>query len=233
MTGRMIEFDANGSAAPGYLATPESGAGPGVVVLHEWWGLTEPFRRCLRQARGGGLRRARPRPLSRQDDRLGRGSGGVERGAGPEGRAVARRHRGRAAVPAPKRRNHPGGRARRVRPSRVLAGRRLRARYVRHAPDEIAAVVSFYATYPGLDYRRAKAAYLFHFAEHDQYESVGGGRQDGARASRRRDRQVTVYTYPGTKHWFVGFNRPDAYDAAATALAWERTLAFLNAELRR
>src|SRR6185312_16931646 len=44
MTGRMIEFDSNESAAPGYLAKPESGAGPGVVVLHEWWGLTEPFR---------------------------------------------------------------------------------------------------------------------------------------------------------------------------------------------
>ena len=45
-------------------------------------------------------------------------------------------------------------------------------------------------------------------------------------------RPVTVYTYPGTKHGFVGFNHPDTYDADATALAWERTLAFLDAELQ-
>src|SRR5262245_43923275 len=46
MTGRMIEFDANEAAAPGYLAAPEGGSGPGIVVLHEWWGLTEPFRQA-------------------------------------------------------------------------------------------------------------------------------------------------------------------------------------------
>src|SRR5215469_2837919 len=55
MAGRMIEFDAAGTPVPGYLATPdaatlESGA-PGVVVLHECWGLTEPFRQvCDRLA---------------------------------------------------------------------------------------------------------------------------------------------------------------------------------------
>jgi len=54
MAGRMIEFDSNGTAAPGYLATPESGGGPGVVVLHEWWGLTEPFQQaCDRLAEAG------------------------------------------------------------------------------------------------------------------------------------------------------------------------------------
>ena len=34
-----VEFQANGGTAPGYLATPESGSGPAVVVLQEWWGL--------------------------------------------------------------------------------------------------------------------------------------------------------------------------------------------------
>ena len=39
-----VEFPANGGTAPGYLAEPESGSGPGVVVLQEWWGLDEHIR---------------------------------------------------------------------------------------------------------------------------------------------------------------------------------------------
>src|SRR2546430_12715549 len=62
MTGRMIDFDAAGTPAPGYLATPDAAMGPGgagagapgVVVLHAWWGLTEPFRQvCDRLAEAG------------------------------------------------------------------------------------------------------------------------------------------------------------------------------------
>src|SRR3954469_5282942 len=37
--GEMIEFPSNGTTGQGYLATPSSGSGPGVVVIQEWWGL--------------------------------------------------------------------------------------------------------------------------------------------------------------------------------------------------
>jgi carboxymethylenebutenolidase len=36
-----VEFEANGGSASGYLAVPESGKGPGVVVLQEWWGVDD------------------------------------------------------------------------------------------------------------------------------------------------------------------------------------------------
>ncbi len=35
-----VTFGSNGGTAHGYLAVPESGSGPGVVVIQEWWGLT-------------------------------------------------------------------------------------------------------------------------------------------------------------------------------------------------
>ena len=35
-----VSFPSNGRTAHGYLALPESGSGPGVVVIQEWWGLT-------------------------------------------------------------------------------------------------------------------------------------------------------------------------------------------------
>ncbi len=39
-----VEFTTNGGMAAGYLATPASGQGPGVIVLQEWWGLTPQIR---------------------------------------------------------------------------------------------------------------------------------------------------------------------------------------------
>src|SRR5438270_561627 len=39
----MIEFSAGESTARGYLAVPQQGAAPGVLVLHAWWGLTDVF----------------------------------------------------------------------------------------------------------------------------------------------------------------------------------------------
>lgn len=36
-----VTFPSNGGQAYGYLALPESGRGPGLVVIQEWWGLTD------------------------------------------------------------------------------------------------------------------------------------------------------------------------------------------------
>jgi carboxymethylenebutenolidase len=36
-----VTFPSNGSTAHGYLATPGAGSGPGVIVIQEWWGLTD------------------------------------------------------------------------------------------------------------------------------------------------------------------------------------------------
>src|SRR5215472_17080585 len=50
----MREFTVDGRTISAYLAVPEHGSGPGVIVLHAWWGLTEPFRRiCDRLAEVG------------------------------------------------------------------------------------------------------------------------------------------------------------------------------------
>ena len=95
--------------------------------------------------------------------------------------------------------------------------------------QEIAAVVTFYAAYTGLDYRRASAAYLCHFAEDDPFESAESVAQM-EQALQAAGRPVTFYTYPGTTHWFFEENRPE-YDAQAAHVAWERTIAFLHERL--
>lgn len=39
-----VTFASNGREAHGYLATPESGSGPGLIVIQEWWGLTDHIK---------------------------------------------------------------------------------------------------------------------------------------------------------------------------------------------
>jgi carboxymethylenebutenolidase len=232
MTERMIEFDANGATAPGYLAAPEGGSGPGVVVLHEWWGLTEPFRQACDWLADAGFVAIAPDlyrgqtadSVAEAEALSGALDQNVQQWRGDiTGALEFLRHNG-ATSPA-------DGRGAFGFLAFSLGGAYALDMSVQ-LPDEIAAVVTFYATYPGLDYRRAKASYLFHFAERDQYEPA----ESTVRMERELQaagRTVTVYTYPGTIHGFFGSNRPDAYNADATALAWERTLAFLYAELRR
>ena len=48
---------------------------------------------------------------------------------------------------------------------------------------------------------------------------------------RAAGREVTFHIYSGTGHWFVEPNQPEAYDAGAAELAWDRTLTFLKARL--
>jgi carboxymethylenebutenolidase len=38
-THESVEFARNGGNATGYLVIPDSGVGPGIIVLQEWWGL--------------------------------------------------------------------------------------------------------------------------------------------------------------------------------------------------
>ncbi len=235
MTGRMIDFDAGGSTAPGYLATPAdaavAAAAPGVIVLHAWWGLTEPFRQvCDRLAEAGFVALA-------PDLYRGKTTAKVE-----EAKALSaaldqqtEQCRDDLAGAAQFLRQHAATSAAGSRGKLAFVGFSLGGAYALdmsvNLAEEVAAVVTFYATYTEPDFRRAQAAYLCHFAEDDPYEpaeSVAEMQQTLQAAGR----QATFYTYPGTTHWFFEANRPDAYNAAAAALAWERTLAFLNAQLR-
>jgi carboxymethylenebutenolidase len=225
----MIEFASAGARAPGYLALPEGGTGPGVVVLHAWWGLTEPFRDvCDRLAAAGfvalapDLYRGRSTAVIAEAEQLvGAMDSQMDRVRADVAGAVAevRQHHASGAA--------GGGKA-------GLMGFSLGGAYALDSSvllaEAVAAVVTFYAAWTGPDFARAKAAYLCHFAEHDDYEpaeevaKLAGKLQEAGRP-------VTVYTYPGTTHWFFEANRADAYDAAAAALAWERTVAFLNGAL--
>ncbi|MBA3823714.1 MAG: dienelactone hydrolase family protein [Ktedonobacterales bacterium] len=230
----MIKFDTEGAPATGYLAMPNAGTGPGVVVLHEWWGLTQPFQQaCDRLAEAGFVaiapnlyhgKIATTVAEAEVEAMIATLDQDVVRWRGDITGALQFLHHNGAVLLS-------DGRG-----SFGFVAFSLGGAYALdlsiHLADEIAAVVTFYATYPGLNYRGAKAAYLCHFAENDPYQSAESI-SEMKQALQAEGKAATFYLYPGTTHWFFDSDRPDAYDAAATALAWERTVTFLNAELRR
>ncbi len=222
----MQEFTVAGRAISGYLALPAQGRGPGVLVLHAWWGLTQPFQQvCDRLAEAGFVALA-------PDLYHGKTTAAIE-DAQALGAALdqdVERWRGDIAAAMQVLRQHPATQQASGNGKLAFVGFSLGDAYALdtsvNRPEEVAAVVVFYGSYPGLDYRKASAAYLYHFAEDDPYEpaeSVAKTEQE----LRAAGRTVTVYTYPGTKHWFFEQNRPE-YNAEAAQLAWERTITFLQ-----
>src|SRR5690348_10568348 len=137
---------------------------------------------------------------------------------------MARRYRGSDEGSAPAHEEHwqaclPG----------LLAGGAYALDMSVREADQVAAVVIFYDSYPGLEYRKASAAYLLHYAQNDQFVPDAAVTQI-EQELKAAGKSVAVYRYPGTEHWFVEENRPE-YNAEAAQLAWERTIDFLHHQL--
>jgi carboxymethylenebutenolidase len=205
-----------------YLARPAGGSGPGVLVLHAWWGLTPVFTRICDDLAARGYVALAPSLFSR----------GATADTIPDAEALRDAQDEEAVVrpvllaSAALLRSLPG-----VSPAPLaVIGFSLGAYWAFHLsqvqPEDVGAVVVFYGAGEG-DFRETRAAYLGHFAEQDPYEDLGYVR-DLEQQIRDAGRDVAFHVYPETRHWFVEPNRPE-YDPDAAALAWERTRAFLAA----
>jgi carboxymethylenebutenolidase len=206
-----------------FLALPQSGKGPGVLVLHAWWGLNDFFRGfCNRLAQEGFVALA-PDMFSGtvlhtiQEAEQHLHEYDEEHEATPVVLSAVERLRTHPAV------SGSGlaviGFSMGAYWSLWLAGQR---------PDLVRSVTLFYGTNGGGgDFTRSKAAFLGNFAEKDPYESAETV-QALEQNLKAAGRPVSFHTYPGTGHWFFEQDRPDAYNASAASLAWERTLAFLK-----
>lgn len=226
--GEMIEFPAGERPTAGYLATPEGGSGPGVLVLHAWWGLTDVFTGvCDRLAAAGFVALAPdlydgPTATTVADaERLMEASDGARERAIVEG-AIARL------------RAHPAVQASPIGAVGFSMGAGWAFALSALRPDDIAAVVAFYgiASVEEEGIAGARAAYLGHFGEEDEGDPPAAARELEGQI-RGAGRDVTFHIYPGAKHWFFEEDRPDAYDEASARLAWQRTIAFLRGHLGR
>jgi carboxymethylenebutenolidase len=95
---------------------------------------------------------------------------------------------------------------------------------------ELAAGVPFYGTAPPAEeVAKIKAPLLIQYAENDQRVNASWPAFEAA--LKANNIPHTMHTYPGTQHGFNNDTTP-RYDAAAAKLAWERTVAFFNKQLR-
>jgi carboxymethylenebutenolidase len=220
--GEHTTFQAGGGSTAGYLALPERGQGPGVLVLHAWWGLTATFTElCERLARAGFVAFAPDLNAGRTAATIAEAEALMKARDWPATSAAA--EGGLAYLHA-----HPalaGGRL-------GLLGFSMGGAWAldlasTHA-EQVDAAVIFYGT-GSADFAAARAAYLAHYAENDEWEPDDEV-QAMLAAMRAAGREVTLHVYPGVSHWFFEPDRPE-YNPAAAELAWERTLRFLHERL--
>ncbi len=224
-TGTSFEIPADAARLPGYLALPAGGRGPGVLVLHEAWGLVDDIRDvCDRLARADIVALA--------PDLYRGASVATEADALEQVRSLDPDAVGRdldAAVAALL--NHhavDGGRVGVV--GFCMGGHLSLLTAARNG--RVAAAVDFYGGPLGVpvDIAAIEAAVLGIFAENDEYVSADSVEELRV-AFEATGKRATFIVEPGVGHAFMNASRPDRYAAVAAERSWDRLLAFLRAEL--
>ena len=215
------------SQPEGYLALPPAEEGPGVLVLHAWWGLSGAIKDFCDRLAGEGFVAYAP------DLYHGKLASTIQEAEALRDQLDLEEARAQAEVAEAL--DYISARAQPAEGGMGVVAFSLGAYFALQLsgndPERVGAVVLFYGSGGG-DFSRAKAAYLGHFAENDPYEPPEAvDWLEGA--LRSAGRQATFYRYAGVGHWFFEHDRPEAYNPEAASLAWDRTLAFLRSANRK
>jgi len=223
----LIEFE----GINGYLA---EGGGPGVVVLHEWWGLVPHILDVTDRFAAAGFTSLAPdlyqgaaagndepdlaeRLMMRQEPR---------RAISETRSAVAElRRRGCAKVGIV---GFCLGGALALAVSGDVLSFEWGGPPV--AQDRIVdATVAFYGIWPRSGEDTIATPVLIHVAEHEEHNPPALPENFPKWFAGMAN--VEMHIYHGTQHAFFNDTHPDSYDEANARLAWERTLAFLRQHL--
>ena len=227
--GEQVRITSDGTATDGYLATGE-GAGLGVLVIHEWWGVVPHIQDvCERLAAEGftalapDLYEGRTIPNSEPDE-------GRKAVMALDMPRAARDLSGAVDFLTA----HPAVRGNGVGVVGFCTGGGLALWLAGLRPDAVRAVVPFYGTFPRAeaqpDWDRIEAPVEGHYGEQDHVAPPEVAHDIEERLS-ARGTEVRLFFYPNVGHAFFNDTRPEAYDEDAARQAWVRTLEFLRAKL--
>jgi carboxymethylenebutenolidase len=226
----MISFPANGHEAGGYLATPDGGAGPGLLVVQEWWGLDPAIKASCDRFAGEGFVALAP-DLYHGDiaehtemDKAGELMNSLppDRAAADMGGAIDHLLALDAVT------------GERVGVVGFCMGGLLSLVISAFQGDRVAVTVPFYGAPLGEaepDWSGLTAKVEGHFAEQDDFFPPDAVKDLETRL-RAMGKDVTFHVHPGTGHAFAsGHDALGTQDDEASATAWTAALAFLKANL--
>jgi carboxymethylenebutenolidase len=224
--GEIVEFPSNGTNGSGYLALPEGGTGPGVIVIQEWWGLVPHIKEVADRFAAAGFVALAPD--------LYRGESASE--PDEAGKLMMALNLQRAAkdlsgaVDFVASRSSGEG----IGVVGFCMGGGLTLVLATQRPDRVKAASSFYGVIPWPDaqpdWSAMEARTLLHIAEKDGFFTPAAAAElEGTLKGLGKDVELHVYT--GTDHAFFNDARPEVYDAAAATTAWDRTLALFRSTL--
>jgi carboxymethylenebutenolidase len=228
--GSMVDFASNGDTASGYLALPEGGRGPGVIVVQEWWGLDSGTKEMAdRLAQAGFVAFAPDLYRGQLAGHTEMDKAGELMNAMPPDRA-ARDMSGAVDLLAA----HEAVTGDEVGVVGFCMGGMLTFMLAAMRPDKIKAVVPFYG-YPSgdqqPDYSEITAAIQGHMAENDDFFGPEGAK-DLERRLKELGKDVTITVHPGTGHAFMApHNALGTQDQEAYDRIWPQVLAFLHEHL--
>jgi carboxymethylenebutenolidase len=224
--GEIVEFPSNGTTGQGYLAVPESGSGPGVMVIQEWWGLVPHIKGVADRFAGAGFVALAPDlyhgETTFEPDEAGKLMMALNLAkAGQDLSGAVDFLAGRSTASG-------------IGVVGFCMGGGLALMVASQRPDKVNAVVPFYGAIPWEgaqpDLTAISAAVQGHYASEDDWATPEVARQLEADL-RAAGKQAEVFIYPECPHAFFNDDRPDVYHAEAAAAAWARTVTFLNLQL--
>jgi carboxymethylenebutenolidase len=227
---QTVEFASNGSTASGYLATPTSGKGPGLLVIQEWWGLVPQIKRvCDRLSEEGFVALAPDLYHGEIAEHTEMDKAGQLMQSLPPDRA-ARDMTGAIDYLL----GHEAVEGHHVGVIGFCMGGMLALMITALQGDKVAVAVPFYGAPIGdsaPDWSKLTASVQGHFAEKDDFFPPDKVKELEAQL-KGMGKDVEFIVYPGTGHAFANEeNALGTHDEAATKTSWDRAVAFLKSKL--
>lgn len=220
-------FASNGGQAHGYLAVPASGSGPGVIVIQEWWGLTDHIVDVTDRLAGEGFVALAP-------DLFG---GRTTHDSDEAGELMSQLPVAKAAQDLSGAVDYLLGHEAVTSSTVGAVGFCMGGGFVlmlaAQQGEKIGAAVPFYGVGSAVptQYSGLRAAVQGHYGEDDAMYSASTARELERQIREESGADVEFFYYPAGHAFHNEENLLGTYDPDSAKLAWQRTVRFLRERL--